>query len=302
MNTADQPAVVTADPPPSQTAIRTADGAHRDRRFALLATIGFALAVGILIWRHAPWRDELQAWAIVRDNPNPFDLLAQLRYEGHPALWYAVLWLPARLTRSVAALQFVQWALAVGGAAVVARYAPFSRLARVLLLTSYFPLFEYGVIARSYTLVWLITVSVLALLPRRFGLIALAGGAALLTNTTVLAIPLALALTVGVLVDRAVQPPGTTRAARLGAPMAYGLYPVHWFTFADLVRLNYLYESRAIFPLVLFIGASVAARLMSGMSARRPAAIISRALSARRKSRATSCTILISFGSSTSDR
>jgi hypothetical protein len=53
------------------------------------------------------------------------------------------------------------------------------------------------------------------------------------------------------------------RSARLGAPMAYGLYPVLWFTFADLVRLNYLYESRAIFPLILFVGACVAARLVA---------------------------------------
>ncbi len=53
------------------------------------------------------------------------------------------------------------------------------------------------------------------------------------------------------------------RSARLGAPMAYGLYPVLWFTFADLVRLNYLYESRAIFPLILFVGACAAARLVA---------------------------------------
>jgi hypothetical protein len=53
------------------------------------------------------------------------------------------------------------------------------------------------------------------------------------------------------------------RSARLGAPMAYGIYPFLWFTFADLVRLNYLYESRAIFPLILFVGACIAARLVA---------------------------------------
>ena len=55
----------------------------------------------------------------------------------------------------------------------------------------------------------------------------------------------------------------THRSARLGAPMAYGVYPVLWFTFTDLVRLNYLYESRAIFPLILFVTACVAARLVA---------------------------------------
>ena len=43
--------------------------------------------VTMLYFMHEPWRDEAQAWLLVRDN-NLFGLLSQLKYDGHPSLWY----------------------------------------------------------------------------------------------------------------------------------------------------------------------------------------------------------------------
>jgi len=198
--------------------------------FAGVLTFFFGLSVALLMWRHAPWRDELQAWAIVRDNPNARDLFAQLHYEGHPALWYLLLWGPARLSRSIVMLQFVQWVLAVGAAFVFAWRAPFSRSARALIAFSYFPLFEYGVIARSYVLVWLLAVVALSFLRQRNGLYAFALCIALLANVAIIAIPLAVGLAVGVLVDARARPYRASLTARVvtGVALVVGIAAAGW--------------------------------------------------------------------------
>jgi len=53
------------------------------------------------------------------------------------------------------------------------------------------------------------------------------------------------------------------RQMRLGRAFAYGAYPVLFVTFSDLVRLVYVYESRSVFPMILFLLSYVAARLFS---------------------------------------
>ena len=40
-----------------------------------------------LIIDHVPWRDELQAWLLVRDSHGLAGLFANPHYEGHPSLW-----------------------------------------------------------------------------------------------------------------------------------------------------------------------------------------------------------------------
>ena len=52
---------------------------------------------GALLWlglrAHELWRDETQAWAVARDSGSLFQLLATgIRYEGHPPLWYCLLY------------------------------------------------------------------------------------------------------------------------------------------------------------------------------------------------------------------
>ena len=37
------------------------------------------------------WRDEIQAWLLVRDSADIFSLSQNLKYEGHPGLWHYLL-------------------------------------------------------------------------------------------------------------------------------------------------------------------------------------------------------------------
>lgn len=188
----------------------------------------------VLIAAHEPWRDELQAWAIARSSGNPFELIANLRYEGHPPLWYLLLWPVTKVLPGIVGLKFVT--ILVGSAAtwVALRFMPVSIWLRVAILFGYFPLYEYGVISRSYTAAWLCLVVALWLAHRAqtsAWVIAIALGA--LASTTALAVPLAFAIALALWGGRRwaspIRGPGDRRyvwafGAALLAVVAYGVF------------------------------------------------------------------------------
>jgi hypothetical protein len=121
-------------------------------RYALALTVAFA-AVGLAaVSRHEMWGDELQAWLIATHSESLGELFRALRYEGHPPLWYLLLYGVSRATSSFAAMRVLHVAVAAAAVFVFARYAPFSRLQKCLFAFGYFPFYEYGVICRNYGL------------------------------------------------------------------------------------------------------------------------------------------------------
>jgi hypothetical protein len=98
------------------------------------------------------WRDEIQAWLIVRDSHGLADLLHNLRYEGHPALWYLLLMPFTAFGRQPYLMQLAQGIVATATLAIIVWRGPFSRIELLLLPFGYFLLFEYGLKSRSYTL------------------------------------------------------------------------------------------------------------------------------------------------------
>lgn len=118
------------------------------------------------LFRHALWRDEVQAWVIAHVTATPWGLFHNLRYEGHPGLWYLLLWIASRFTTDPAAMQFVQFAIAAGFWYLVYRYAPFSAIEKLLLLLSYFLFWEYFVLSREYGLMVLFGFGYIALRAR----------------------------------------------------------------------------------------------------------------------------------------
>jgi hypothetical protein len=117
------------------------------------------VVLAVLLMQHEMWRDETQAWLIARDSGSRADLWHNTRYDGHPMLWYLVLWVISRVFESPVAMQVAHWAIACGGAALLLFEAPFALWVRVAAVFTYFPLFEYGVISRNYALtvagIWL---------------------------------------------------------------------------------------------------------------------------------------------------
>ncbi|MGN6367518.1 MAG: hypothetical protein ACTHN5_04585 [Phycisphaerae bacterium] len=120
-------------------------------------TLLYLLVAGLLVARHGLWRDEAQAFLIARDSPSIGELLYNLRFEGHPPLWHLLLWVLTRMTQRPEAMQWLHLALAATTVWLVVRFAPFPKLAKVLFPFGYFPLFEYGVLARNYQLFLLLS-------------------------------------------------------------------------------------------------------------------------------------------------
>lgn len=116
---------------------------------------GFALFVGWISFKvlsRVPWRDELQALVIARDSDNLIQLFHRLAYEGHPGLWYLILFCATRLSTSPSLLAWLQASVAIAILSLIWFRSPFGFVEKTLISASYYVSFEYGVIARAYGL------------------------------------------------------------------------------------------------------------------------------------------------------
>lgn len=125
-------------------------GAELRRLLPGLAVAGYAAALGLLLTRHEPWRDEIQAWLLARDSPTLVDLWRNTRYEGHPLLWHLLLWCLAKISHDPVFMQGLHWLFAVATAATVLFLAPFPFGVRAAWVMGYLPFYEYGVVSRNY--------------------------------------------------------------------------------------------------------------------------------------------------------
>jgi hypothetical protein len=136
------------------------------RRFRAIVFAVFVVSLATGLWRHQMWRDEIQAWLIVRDSHSLAALFHNLRYEGHPALWYLFLAPFGALGRQPEWMQVAQGVAASAALSIILWRGPFSRVEMALLPFGYVMLFEYGVKSRSYMLGILLLVIFLAIYRR----------------------------------------------------------------------------------------------------------------------------------------
>ncbi len=149
------------------------------------------------------WRDELQAWLIARDSPTISALLQNLRYEGHPALWYLLLMPLTRLSRNPEIMQGLNLAIAAATVAIVMWRAPLYWIERTLFPFGYFMLYEYGVKSRSYALGFLLVMVLCVSWPkRRKHPVLIASVLALLANVHLLLLVLSIAAVCALALDR----------------------------------------------------------------------------------------------------
>ena len=116
-------------------------------RWALF--LAYAAVTFVLVLRHEPWADELQAWLIARDCTVP-EIFKMMRWEGHFVPWYLMLHVFAAHGAPVLCMNLLSWAfMAAAGAFFVFR-APFTLPLKALILSSAGMLFWYPVVARCY--------------------------------------------------------------------------------------------------------------------------------------------------------
>ena len=190
-----------------------ADGAAL--RFALGLTAAYVLVLAFTMHHHELWRDELQAWMLARDSAGLGELFRNMEHEGTPYLWHLLLMAVTRLTSSPVGMQVLHLAIASAVVFVVARYAPFPRLHKVLFAFGYFPLYEYGVLSRSYALGLLCIVVACALLGcRRRRPLWLGLALALAANTSAHACIVAIGMLCALALDRGARAEEGAAAAR----------------------------------------------------------------------------------------
>ncbi|PZF78936.1 hypothetical protein DK847_03905 [Aestuariivirga litoralis] len=183
---------------------------------ALAAAALFLAVQVILAGQHEMWRDELQAWMLARDSASLTELLQNLRYEGHPALWHLLLMPLTRLSDGPEAMQVLHVLIATGTVYLVMRHAPFGLVVRVLLCLSYFLFYEYAQLARNYAPGVFLAFAFCALFPaRRRHVLALAALLFLLAQTSVFGTFLAAALGAALLVEELLARQAAGRAWRL---------------------------------------------------------------------------------------
>ena len=140
--------------------------ANRANFFRILIFTAYLALNLLLLARHEMWRDEMNVWLFARDVPLS-DFFSQLRYQGHPCLWYLLILPFARLGFPCRIMGVISLTIMGVTAAVYLWKAPMADWMKGLTL--FFPLFTYyyPVISRAYCLVALLIVLLAYLYHRR---------------------------------------------------------------------------------------------------------------------------------------
>lgn len=129
---------------------------NKAEKWALGLVLGIygSLLIAVMIF-HEPWFDEAQSWLIARDA-SVHDMLFHIpHYEGHPPLWWLLLAVPAKLgVPYELGLKTVQAVFAVFGVYLLLFKSPFPIWVKCMLPFSYFLFYQYGVIARPYSMLF----------------------------------------------------------------------------------------------------------------------------------------------------
>lgn len=161
-----------------------------------IAFILYIIIAGYAMTFHEPWGDEIHSWNIVKGSVNYFDLILNTRYEGHPPVWYTIMWPISKLTHNFAYVQLVHLIIASLTVFLVLFFSPFSFFTRILIPLGYYFLYEYALLSRNYAIGVLLAFCICIVLRKnfRYKLLAYYVLLFLLSNTHLLCLLLAGAL------------------------------------------------------------------------------------------------------------
>jgi hypothetical protein len=197
---------------------RLTSEAEAPRSFVAAVVAAFAAVIAFVAAHHEPWRDEADAWLVVRDI-HFSQFFDWTRHAGTPALWYGLLAPLARAGLPYASQKVLHLIVAIAAVSIFVARAPLSRLTKVLTVFSYYFAYEYSVIVRSYALAVLLTFAAAALWRKRAQWpVALGVVLALLCNTNAQGCVIAGAFTIALLAERALKP---ATIAAIGAVAAW---------------------------------------------------------------------------------
>jgi hypothetical protein len=128
---------------------------QRRTRFILWSVFGaYALLLLMVLSDHELWGDEIHSWNIARSSQNLSELLRNSRYEGHPPLWYVVLFTITRVTHDPEFMKIAQAVFSLAMVYLILFASPFPLAIRALIPFGYYFAFEYAALSRRYHPTW----------------------------------------------------------------------------------------------------------------------------------------------------
>ena len=121
-----------------------------------------------MISHHEIWGDELHSWNIARFSTTFADVISNSRYEGHPPVWYIILWSISRGTTDIVWMQVAHWLIITLAVFILLFFSPFPFFTRILIPFGYFFLFEYAALSRNYAIALLLIFCILLVMRSRF--------------------------------------------------------------------------------------------------------------------------------------
>jgi hypothetical protein len=124
-----------------------------DKVFFFLFPISIYIIINlILIKFHEPWRDEALQW-LIAEKLSPIEIISEMKYQGHPALWYLLIFPLNRLGFPDYSANLLSLGFMVVGVFIFLMYSPFPIYVRIIGIFSPIFLYFYPVISRSYCLI-----------------------------------------------------------------------------------------------------------------------------------------------------
>ena len=126
--------------------------ALNNRKLAWICFIVYLLLSGFTVANHEMWGDEVHSWNIAKGSDSYADLIHNSRFEGHPPVWYSILWTISQFTHDISYVQAVHWGIAALSVMLILVFSPMHTCGKLLIPFGYFFLFEYSALSRNYAI------------------------------------------------------------------------------------------------------------------------------------------------------
>lgn len=162
--------------------------------FEFICSLIFMIVTYVMVMKHELWFDEVQAWSLAK-NLNVLELINQMKFEGHSAMWSLFLKIFIECGFSFVILNFISWFIGVLSALTICYKTNFNKFTKVLILFNVSLLYFSTVFARPYCIAYFMMTLLMVFYKERYNKPYLVGLILLiLSNTHLLVMGFMLAL------------------------------------------------------------------------------------------------------------
>jgi hypothetical protein len=126
----------------------------------------YIITTGFIMANHEPWGDEIHSWNIAKASGNFAELISNTRFEGHPPIWYTILWTISKFSHDISSVQLIHLIIACSIVFLILFYSPFSITSRLLLPFGYYFFYEYAILCRNYAIGVLLAILICLLIKK----------------------------------------------------------------------------------------------------------------------------------------